>query len=615
MVDYLENSNTTPISTVADLDAAIVAAAGVAANSGALAIDIASGADFKLTQALEAINLQAGNTLDIEANGATIDGQNTYNGLFVYAGTVTIENLTIANALAKGGAGGGGGGGGAGLGGGLFVGANVAGDAGAVTLTNVTFKNDTAAGGSGASGSTGGGGGLLGGSGGGGHGGGGGGGVGAAGATGGSGGNGDVGIVPGAATGGNSDNGSGGASGGGGGGFGNRGGAAGGGGVGGGSGANGGGGGFGGGGGGGGGASNGHGGGGGFGGGGGGGRGGGFGGGSGSATGDLGGGGGLGAGGDVFVQAGATLTIEGGALGSGTVAAGAGANGAGGGDSFGGGLFIQGNETATLDGTGGQALVVDGVIADQDGSWFSLGNFIPDGGNSFNGTSNAGVGTLVIGTGAVQLGETSTENTFAGSVVVDSGATLQLLGDGALGKADAGNTALGLNILDLDAGGTLEFLAGFTLDHTVELAGDPIFVLNGNSVTDDGAITDQTSTPGGLPGELEVVGPGSLTLLGCRRQFFRRRDSRTGGDPHADHRHGRGHRANHPGGGDFGQRRRRADRRRGRHRGLHGGHLQRLCCGHREFRRHGHQFRRDFRHRRLGRRHRRLCQCRRDADQ
>ena len=98
---------------------------------------------------LLAINLPSGSTLTIEGNGHTIDGESSERGLFVYAGTVDINNLAINSTVAQGGNGGPGGGGGAGLGGGLFVGANVAGDAGNVTLTNVTFAHDKAVGGAG----------------------------------------------------------------------------------------------------------------------------------------------------------------------------------------------------------------------------------------------------------------------------------------------------------------------------------------------------------------------------------------------------------------------------------------------------------------------------------
>ena len=97
-------------------------------------------------------------TLDIKGNGATIDGENeathqSYNqrGFFVYSGVVTLENMTIANTVARGGDGGnglGGGGGGGGLGGGLFI-ANDSGSAvaGQVTLSGVSFNANSAIGG------------------------------------------------------------------------------------------------------------------------------------------------------------------------------------------------------------------------------------------------------------------------------------------------------------------------------------------------------------------------------------------------------------------------------------------------------------------------------------
>ena len=80
----------------------------------------------------------------------TLDGGGTERGLFVYAGKVDIDSLAINNMVAKGGDGGfGAGGGGAGLGGGLFIGANVPGDLGNVTLTNVSFTDNQAVGGGG----------------------------------------------------------------------------------------------------------------------------------------------------------------------------------------------------------------------------------------------------------------------------------------------------------------------------------------------------------------------------------------------------------------------------------------------------------------------------------
>jgi hypothetical protein len=113
-----------------------------AANAGAYQINFT--ASIGETVALEAINLKPGVTLTIDGAGFALDGANAQRGLFVYAGAVTVEDLTIQNAAAVGG---GINGGGAGLGGGLLVGSNVAGDPGQVTLLNVSFIGDKATGG------------------------------------------------------------------------------------------------------------------------------------------------------------------------------------------------------------------------------------------------------------------------------------------------------------------------------------------------------------------------------------------------------------------------------------------------------------------------------------
>jgi hypothetical protein len=419
------------VSNLAELNTAIVAADNAFAGSGAFQIVLDG--NIALTGALEAINLKSGVTLDIDGGGYVLNGENSQRGLFVYAGDVTIENLTIENATARGGAGAGGG---AGLGGGLFIGDDSAhgAAAGNVTLDGVFFVSDAAVGGA-SVGSNGGGG--LGGNAGaniassrGDGGGGGGGGIGANGGGAGGGG-GSRGIVPGTSGGTNGGNGydsdsgnslnggAGGASGGGGGGGAVGGGSSGGGGGGGGGGigANGENGGYGGGGGGfrgnggfgGGGASGyisggigGEGGHGGWGGGGGFGAIGGFGAANGSSSG---GGGGLGAGGDIFVQGGATLTIEGGAsLGAGVVSGGYSKYGENG-SAFGGGVFLQGDQTLTFAPGAGQTETVSGVIADQTGS----------GGTG----SNAGAGSVVMdGAGTLVL---AAANSFTGGLTIDQG--------------------------------------------------------------------------------------------------------------------------------------------------------------------------------------------------
>jgi hypothetical protein len=501
-------NNDQPVTSETELNQAIEAA-DTATAAGNYEIEI--GGQINLLAALEAINLHSDVSLTISGgSGGALDGESSQRGLFIYSGDVTIDNLSIVDAVAVGGAGGGGGnsslggggGGGAGLGGGLFVaGATTRGGAGAtsdpdqavvpvVTLDNVSFSDDSAEGGNG-SGSSGeygggGGGGGLGGPGGGGSfGGGGGGGIGTA-ASGGAGAEningGHAGIVAGTSGRGGSAAGSGGASGGGGGGGAISAGGGGGGGIGGGGGAvegNPGAGGFGGGGGagspfgdnrggaggfgGGGGYGYDPGGNGGFGGGGGGGgssvvhgtggpRGGAAGFGAGSGARSTGGGGGLGAGGDIFVQQGATLTIEGGTLDNGTVTAGQGAGGGAAGQAYGSGIFIQGDQSVTF-GTGqtaGQTTRVNGVITDQTGS---------DTTDIYN---DPGAGSVIVaGTGTVVLGA---DNTYTGGTTIQSG-TLEL---GAAHAAGSG-------AIKFDPG-TLEFTSATAPTNPIENfgAGDTI---------------------------------------------------------------------------------------------------------------------------------------------
>ena len=522
------------VTTETALNAAIVAADGAAANIGAMTIDIAGG--ISLTTALEAINLKAGNSLTIAgtngsggAKSQTLDGGHARRGLFVYAGTVTIENLALNDMTAKGGNGGGGGGGGAGLGGALFVTGVSDGDGGAkVTLDNVAFSGDAAVGGGGAGQSlSGGGGGGMGGNGG--QFGGGGGGLGGNGGqsvgAGGSGaGTGGVGIVPGAAAGGAGLAGMlGGKSGGGGGGgqeYSPYSAGGGGGGIGGANGGNGGttfanssggAGGFGGGGfGGGGGGFAGFGGRGGFGGGGGSGSPGGFGGGNHFGVASSGGGGGLGAGGDIFVQHGATLTIEGGALGAGAVTGGTGGvAGVNDGSAYGNGVFLEGNQTLTLAPAVGQTLTINGVIADMTGSQDASGQ--------------AGEGALLLnGAGTVVIGAA---NTFTGGLTLASGTLdvnasaayadvwTQTAGKLSVTSSDnlilsgTGNSFAGT----LAGGGTVTFEAG-----TDTLAGATLTAsavnLSGAAVTLSGVITNKSAVT--LSGGTLTVAAVGATLTG-----------------------------------------------------------------------------------------------------
>ena len=415
--------------------------------AGNYVIDITGPID--LTSQLLALNLPGGSTLTIQGtNGSggsqvqTIDGDDTYNGFFVYSGQVTLDNLNISGAKAVGGAGGpgaSGGGGGAGLGGGLFVA-----QSGSVTLISVGFSGDSASGGQGGSNAgagLGGGGGLEGGPGASGDPpvGGGGGGIGqnALGASGPTHG-GSAGIVPNAGSGaaGTGSAGAGGASAGGGG----AGNVAGDGGV------NGG-----------------------FGGGeggsasgpvglGGGGAGvhaGGFGGGGGggAATGGFGagagsagaGGGGLGAGGDIFVQQGGSLVIEGGTFVDGSVDGGAPGGASNNGQGYGKGLFLQGTASTTFATDTGQTTDVTFSITDQNGAAGTTGaggsgsvvigtsgdtgTVILSGTDTYTGTTTVAYGTLKVDGSIAQSAVTVDNgaafggNGTAGAVTVESGGT------------------------------------------------------------------------------------------------------------------------------------------------------------------------------------------------
>ncbi len=134
------------VATAAELDAAIrdfdLTGAGAAPQAQ---ITVTLTADIPLPADLTAINLPDGARLTLLGNGHTLDGGGQARGLFVYAGTVDIVGITIAETLARGGDGGHqAGGGGAGLGGGLFVAA-----AGTVSLRGVSFANGSAIGGTG----------------------------------------------------------------------------------------------------------------------------------------------------------------------------------------------------------------------------------------------------------------------------------------------------------------------------------------------------------------------------------------------------------------------------------------------------------------------------------
>ncbi|MBS0639694.1 MAG: Hint domain-containing protein, partial [Proteobacteria bacterium] len=176
---------------------------------------------------------------------------------------------------------------------------------------------------------------------------------------------------------------------------------------------------------------------------------------------NTGGGGGLGAGGDIFIQQGGSLIIEGSsALNQGNVAGGQGGTGSRGshaqaGRAYGDAIFVQGNQSIVLAPSAGQDLSIGGVIADMTGSADQTGQ---------TGTSNV----VVTGGGRVFL---RAANTFSGGVVIQQG-TLSLVGspngagsgvisfatgaDGIL-AVTAGATAVPNEISGFDAGDKLDF--------------------------------------------------------------------------------------------------------------------------------------------------------------
>jgi len=558
-----------------------LSATGIAliAASPALAMDFTVNSDASLRAALT--NAVAGDSISFTANistasdlpaitqSITVNGNNftlsgansTANGnsaLFVFSGTVAINNLTISQVTAQGGAGGNSAGGGAGLGGALFIGAQAN-----VTVSNVSLLNNVAQGGNGGAPSAvrgGGGGGGLGGAGG--SAGGGGGGVGNPGIGGGGGnpgGNGNLtgqnsGVTSAGSNGGGGPGGPSGTSGGGGGGAGatlssgTDGGAGGfGGGGGGGAGVGNGGdaglrpgnlktlagvktfnlanplaagsGGFGGGGGAPGGRNEARGGGdGGFGGGGGAGKNaagsGGFGAGAGDGAGGEGGGGGLGAGGAIFVQQGGTLTLAGNLSvnGNSVVGGTGGSAGAGNGSAFGSGIFLQGNSTIVFQPGAGQVQMVADVITDQNGSTLATtqttkapNTFALSSAQSLNLGSGGSGGITLNGPGTLVL---SAVDTYTGPTTVTAG-TLGVTGSiaNSITTVSNGGTVAGsgtLGGLVAQAGGTVApgALAPFTtlnVTGNASFAAGSIFLvnINGAGQNDKLLVTGTATLTGG----------------------------------------------------------------------------------------------------------------------
>src|SRR5262249_37715696 len=108
-----------------------------------------------------------------------------------------------------------------------------------------------------------------------------------------------------------------------------------------------------------------------------------------------------------------------------------------------------------------------------------------------------GGGALIkAGSGNLTLGGIST---YTGGTSVEGG-TLSISSDANLGDGGTVNLAEGT---------TPAFLASGTYSHAITVAGDPICDTGGNTVVENGQITDASSPPAG---EVVVTGGGTLVL-------------------------------------------------------------------------------------------------------
>ena len=138
------------VTSEAELNAAIAAInVGGASSAANTSYTITITSDFILNADIDAINLAAGDTLTIQGSNpandsstAQIDGDTTYRGFVVTAGSVNLNNLSLTGMTAPGGTPGNPAGGGA-----LYVGANAS-----VATSAVTFNGDSARGGTAAGG-------------------------------------------------------------------------------------------------------------------------------------------------------------------------------------------------------------------------------------------------------------------------------------------------------------------------------------------------------------------------------------------------------------------------------------------------------------------------------
>ncbi|WP_244646122.1 autotransporter domain-containing protein [Bradyrhizobium campsiandrae] len=190
-----------------------------------------------------------------------------------------------------------------------------------------------------------------------------------------------------------------------------------------------------------------------------------------------GGGGGLGAGGAIFVQSGGAVTVQGDlSQQAGGGAGGTGFLGGGAGSAFGSGIFFQGSPgtTTTLGFGAGNQTIANG-IADYIGSGGTNpggGTNAADQGGSVAITKNTG-GTLTL------LGA----NTYSGGTTINEGTTLVVGNGGALGSG-----ALTLN--GGTTGVTVTFNGSFSIANNIVATGDPTYnVVTGGTVNLTGVLS------------------------------------------------------------------------------------------------------------------------------
>ena len=196
----------------------------------------------------------------------------------------------------------------------------------------------------------------------------------------------------------------------------------------------------------------------------------------------------------------------------------------------GGGTLVLGNASNSY--SGGTTVIAGSTVSiAADGDLGAAAGGLTLGDASTGGTlattatlSSARGVTLGAGGGSVDVADGKT-TTFSGAVSGDGGLTKTDTGTLTLGGSNdyTGDTNVTGGTLSISAdanlgnggtvklaeGTTLSFLAGGTYTHDVTVTGDPIFDTNGNTVTENGQITDGGSPPAG---EVVVTGGGTLVL-------------------------------------------------------------------------------------------------------